>query len=256
MYRTGDAPEKPATMANDVLTANEYMVIAGHTWTLSMRTQDEFGTHFDRNAGFVIAVTGVGLSLSMALLAWLMVTGRARALQLAAEMTEELRHMAQHDQLTGLPNRALFSDRIHRELTHAKRYAGRFAVIFLDLDKFKPINDDFGHAVGDLMLQHVARRLQDSVRASDTVGRMGGDEFVVLMPELTESDAALGLAEKIRHAVGQPFIFDGHELTITCSLGVAIYPDDGTDEAALIKSADEAMYRAKDAGRNRTQLVD
>jgi diguanylate cyclase (GGDEF)-like protein len=258
MYRVGDVPEKPMVAASKVISANEYMVVAGHTWMLTLGTQEEFEARFGRSAGFVIALTGMGLSLSMALLAWFMVTGRARALQLAAEMTEELRHVAQHDQLTGLPNRALFNDRIQHALTHAERYGGQFAVIFLDLDKFKPINDNFGHAIGDLLLQQVARRLQESVRASDTVGRIGGDEFVVLIPELAGSDAAnaaLGLAEKIRHAVHQPFKVDGHDLTISCSLGVAVYPDDGTDEVALTKSADKAMYRAKDAGRNMIKLA-
>ena len=166
------------------LSVKEYMVVAGHTWTLTLATQAEFEDRFGRDSAFLIAVTGIGLSLSMALLAWFMITGRARALRLAAEMTEELRHMAQHDLLTGLPNRALFSDRVNRELAYARRHDGRFALIFLDLDKFKPINDSYGHAVGDVLLQQVARRLQDAVRASDTVGRIGGDEFVILMGEL------------------------------------------------------------------------
>ena len=250
MYRVGNAPETHISAEPDALNSNEYMVVAGHTWTLTLNTQDEFEARFGRNAGFVIALTGIVLSLSMALLAWFMVTGRSRALQLATEMTEELRHMAQHDQLTGLPNRALFSDRMRQALNSAKRYGGQFGVIFLDLDKFKPVNDNFGHAVGDLLLQQVARRLQDSVRSSDTVGRIGGDEFVVLVPVLTGMDAIFALTEKIRYAICQPFILDGHELSISCSLGVAVYPDDGTDEIALSKRADEAMYRAKEAGRN------
>jgi len=200
-------------------------------------------------------VAGTGLSLSMALLAWFMITGRARALRLAAEMTKELRHMAQHDPLTGLPNRALFSDRVQRELAYARRHDGRFAMIFLDLDKFKAINDNYGHAVGDRLLQQVAARLREVVRASDTVGRIGGDEFVVLMGELVAANTALALADKIRQAVRHPYRIDGRELNISCSIGVAIYPDDGDNEVALFKSADEAMYHAKEDGRDAIRLA-
>ncbi|MDD5296061.1 MAG: CHASE domain-containing protein [Rhodocyclaceae bacterium] len=255
MYRAGTVPGKRGTVAHDALSANEYMIVAGHTWTLMLSTQEEFEARYGRDTASVIAVTGVGLSLSMALLGWFMVTGRARALRLAAEMTEELRHMAQHDPLTGLPNRALFSDRVQRQLADAKRHGGRFAMIFLDLDNFKPINDNYGHAVGDRLLQLVARRLQDSIRASDTVGRIGGDEFVVLMADLSGPDAALGLAEKIREVVRQPLLVDGRELNISCSLGVAVYPDNGTDEMTLTKCADESMYRAKAGGRDCIQLA-
>ncbi|MBI2751119.1 MAG: GGDEF domain-containing protein [Burkholderiales bacterium] len=255
MYQTSDADGKPLVPAPGAQRVNEYMVVAGHTWTLALGTRSEFEGHPGRDVASVIAVTGVGLSLTLTLLAWFMVTGRTRALRLAAAMTEELRHMAQHDPLTGLPNRAMFSDRLQHELARARRQEGRFAVIFLDLDNFKPINDHFGHAVGDRLLQQVARRLQDAIRASDTVGRIGGDEFVVLMPELTEPEAASGLAEKIRQAVRQPFTVDDHQLCISCSLGVAVYPEDGIDEIALTKSADTAMYRAKERGRDSVQLA-
>lgn len=254
MYRSGAATGNRRPSAAP-LTASEYMVVGGHTWTLMLRTQEAFQARFGRSVASVIAVTGIGLSILLSLLVWFMVTGRSRALQLAAAMTEELRQMAQHDPLTGLPNRALFSDRVHHELAYAKRHEGHFAMIFLDLDNFKPVNDNYGHAVGDRVLQEVARRLQDSVRASDTVGRIGGDEFVVLMAELPKEEAALGLAEKIRQTVRQPYRVDGLELSLSCSLGVAVYPQDGKDEIALTKSADEAMYRVKDAGRDGVQMA-
>jgi diguanylate cyclase (GGDEF)-like protein len=241
--------------AGGAMSANEYMVVAGHTWTLTVATQHEFETRFGRNIALIIAVTGIGLSLSMALLAWFMINGRDRALLLAAEMTEELRQMAQHDALTGLPNRALFSDRVQNALAYARRHGTRFAIIFLDLDKFKPINDNYGHSVGDQLLQQAAKRLQESIRASDTVGRIGGDEFVLLVGELAEPDVALALAEKIRQALRHPYRIDDHELTISCSLGVAIYPDHGTNELELTKGADEAMYRAKETGRDSVQLA-
>lgn len=253
MYRAGDAARPAGGPA--ALQVKEYMVVAGHTWTLLLATQAEFAARFNADSAWVVAVTGVGLSLSMALLAWFMITGRARALQLAAKMTQELRHMAQHDPLTGLPNRALFSDRVQRELAYARRHDSRFALIFLDLDQFKPINDSHGHAVGDLLLRQVARRLQEALRAADTVGRIGGDEFVVLMGELSSTEDALALADKIRQEVRRPYLIEGRELRISCSLGVAVYPDDGTDEVTLVERADSAMYRAKEAGRDAVRLA-
>lgn len=255
MYRIGEPAGTSPSAHEDVLSAKEYMVVGGHTWTLNLSTQPLFAARFGQDAASIIAVAGIGLSLTLTLLAWFMVTGRSRALRLAAGMTEELRHMAQHDALTGLPNRALFSDRLQHELARAKRHGGHFALIFLDLDNFKPINDNYGHAVGDRLLQQVARRLHEGVRASDTVGRIGGDEFVMLVPELAEPEAALELAEKIRQVVRQPYMVDGRQLHITCSLGVAVYPEDGSDEIALTKRSDEAMYRAKESGRDSVRLA-
>lgn len=250
LYQTSNLNGSPIVAAPDGLQALEYMVVAGHNWTLDLGMRSNFDNHPGRDVATVIAVTGVGLSLTLALLSWFMVTGRARALRLAAEMTDELRHMAQHDPLTDLPNRAMFSHRLQDELERAKRHNGRFAVIFLDLDYFKPVNDHHGHAMGDRLLRQVARRLREAVRASDTVGRIGGDEFVVLLPELGGVDLAFTLAEKIRQSVRQPYTVDGLELCISCSLGVAVYPDDGHDELTLTQSADEAMYRAKEDGRD------
>lgn len=170
-------------------------------------------------------------------------------------MEERLAHMAQHDILTDLPNRALFSDRMHQAVTQARRDKTRLALMFLDLDNFKPINDTFGHHVGDLLLQAVAKRLQGSVRESDTVGRSGGDEFVVLLPLIDEAQDVLRVAEKIRQSIELPFQLPGYpNLAISSSIGVAIYPDQGTDEIELSKNADDAMYLAKAHGRNRVQL--
>jgi diguanylate cyclase (GGDEF)-like protein len=256
LYRTPDEAQRHPTGSAAPLSAKEYMVVAGHSWTLLLNTQSEFEDRFDRSAATVIAAAGTSLSLSLALLVWFMVTGRERALRLAAEMTDELRHMAQHDSLTHLPNRALFSDRLNQELARARRNDGRCALMFLDLDDFKQVNDNFGHAVGDHLLREFARRLQACVRAADTVGRLGGDEFVVLMPELKESNAALALAEKIRTALHDTFLVDGHSLLVSCSLGIAIYPEDGTDEISLTKNADRAMYRAKESGGDRVRVND
>lgn len=255
LYRTGGvAAIDEAQRQTAAVSANEYMVVAGHNWTLSLRTQALFEDRYGRGAETVIAVAGVFLSLLLALLTWLMINGRERALGLAAAMTEELRHMAQHDTLTGLPNRALFNDRLDQELARAKRQGGRFAMVFLDIDHFKPINDNFGHDVGDQVLRQVAKQLLASVRAADTVARIGGDEFVVLLAHLSESDTILALANKLHQALKSPFVVAGHQLAISCSVGVAVYPEDGTDASALTKGADDAMYRAKAAGRDGVRL--
>ncbi|WP_342619318.1 diguanylate cyclase [Rhodoferax sp. GW822-FHT02A01] len=240
----GDGPSA------ETLQSIEYMVLAGHNWTLLLRSKDSFESNFGRSMATGIAVGGAILGLVMALLAWQLIHGREMALRFASSMTEELRHMAQHDPLTGLPNRALFNDRLHQELARAKRQNGRFAMVFLDLDQFKPINDNYGHAIGDQILKEVAKRLQKCVRAADTVGRIGGDEFVVLLAHLSETDHVLELADKFRLALKAPFMVNGQPLALSCSVGVAVYPDNGTDAIALVKNADEAMYRAKDAGRD------
>jgi len=165
-----------------------------------------------------------------------------------------LRHMALHDILTGLPNRMLFSDRLQQEIAIAKRDKKYFAVMFLDLDKFKPVNDMFGHGVGDLLLKETAKRIQDCVRESDTVARFSGDEFIVLFRAIEHNQDAMVVAEKIRHALNQPFELAGQNLQISSSTGVAIYPDHGADEEQLLNNADIAMYCAKDNGRNMVQL--
>jgi diguanylate cyclase (GGDEF)-like protein/PAS domain S-box-containing protein len=167
---------------------------------------------------------------------------------------ELVQHMAHYDSLTDLPNRAMFDDRMQRALATAKREKRNFAVIFLDLDNFKPINDDLGHQFGDLMLKQVAIRLLDCVRESDTVARIGGDEFVVLLPIVDDEKDALLVATKIRHALNLPFQLAGRKLTISTSAGVAIYPEHGSEAIELLRNADLAMYVAKRSGRNRIQI--
>jgi diguanylate cyclase (GGDEF)-like protein/PAS domain S-box-containing protein len=163
-------------------------------------------------------------------------------------------HMAYHDSLTGLPNRALLSDRIERAVLNAQRTERLLAVMFLDLDRFKTINDSLGHVTGDALLKEVAGRLCGAVRASDTVARLGGDEFVVLVPHIRDSDEAAQVAEKIIDALAQPFPLDGHTLHITPSIGICICPNDGQDVETLMRHADAAMYHAKAAGRNTYQF--
>jgi diguanylate cyclase (GGDEF)-like protein len=162
----------------------------------------------------------------------------------------ELHYLAHHDALTALPNRMLLQDRINQAIELARRSGTQLAVMFLDLDRFKHINDSLGHAVGDLLLQSVARSLLGCVRHSDTISRQGGDEFVVLLPSIEHAaDAALS-AQKILLALALPHQVDGHVLHVSVSVGVSIYPYDGEDAETLIKSADTAMYCAKESGRN------
>jgi diguanylate cyclase (GGDEF)-like protein/PAS domain S-box-containing protein len=169
---------------------------------------------------------------------------------LALKMT----HSAQHDFLTGLPNRMLLSDRIGQAIAMASRHSSQLAVLFLDLDGFKRINDTLGHLTGDKLLQSVARRLAACVRGSDTVSRQGGDEFVVLLSELKHPEDVAALARKILRAVAQPHCVGEHALHVNTSIGVSIYPDDGLDAETLIKNADTAMYQAKEQGRGRYQF--
>jgi diguanylate cyclase (GGDEF)-like protein/PAS domain S-box-containing protein len=168
---------------------------------------------------------------------------------------EQMEYQAYHDVLTGLPNRLLFRDRIGVALAHAKRHRSAAAVMFLDLDQFKIVNDSLGHTIGDALLQAVAARLVASVRGHDTVARMGGDEFTVLLSDVVDSTNAATVAQKILEAVSYPMVVDGHELFVTTSIGIALYPGDGTDAETLLKNADRAMYHAKEQGRNNYQFA-
>lgn len=358
----------------------EYLVLAGRTWAVTVRSRDVSMLSSSKDSSTLIALGGAGFSLLLTLLAWVMLTKRARAMAAATEMTTELRevkerfelifntspdavvvsrcsdgivvdtnnrftaltgfereellglreadirlwanpaaqqkfmseveekgfcenfeanflmkngrervrlvsgkkfmiqdephvisitrdisdrkeielrmvHMAQHDSLTGLPNRALFYDLLQQQLAHAKRDKTRLALMFLDLDHFKPVNDTLGHAMGDLLLKEAALRMSDCVRQSDTVGRIGGDEFVVLLPVIKDHQDALLVAQKIRLAMAQPFILSGeHVVHISCSTGIATSPEHGDDEIELSKNADVALYLAKNRGRNRVEL--
>lgn len=172
----------------------------------------------------------------------------ARALSL------RMSYLAQHDSLTALPNRILFNDRLTQATTRARRQRQKLAVLFIDVDRFKHINDSLGHASGDRVLQSIAQRLLTCVRSSDTVSRQGGDEFVILLSDVTRAPDAAVSAEKILHALSAPHAIDQNELHITVSIGIATYPDDGNDAETLLQNADFAMYHAKDCGRNNYQF--
>jgi diguanylate cyclase (GGDEF)-like protein/PAS domain S-box-containing protein len=364
--------------------ASEFVVIAGHTWTVTVHSTPGFKALLDRDKSNIIALAGVVLGLLASLVGWQMATGRERAQRIARIMTRELkeseecwkfalegagdgvwdwniasdelrysdrlkaifgneevgnlncferwtsrihpddlateqarlqaclngkassyfsehrirwtdgawrwvseramvvshdpegrplrmigtisdiserrtaeervRHMAQHDPLTNLPNRLLFSDRLNQALARAKREKEHIALLFVDLDKFKPINDLHGHDVGDLVLKEVARRMRQCVRDSDTVARIGGDEFIILLSSVGSSNDAFLVAEKVRSAIARGYALAGLQLNISSSIGISIFPDDGDDVRTLSKNADNAMYRAKQAGHNNVQF--
>jgi diguanylate cyclase (GGDEF)-like protein/PAS domain S-box-containing protein len=177
-----------------------------------------------------------------------------RDVSVARAMALEMTHSAQHDFLTGMPNRMLLNDRVNQAIAWAQRNSKKVAVLFLDLDGFKHINDSLGHPTGDKLLQSIAKRLVDCVRGSDTVSRQGGDEFVVLLTEVSQSEDAAVTARRMLQTVAEAHSVDQHDLHVTTSIGVSVFPDDGMDAETLIKNADTAMYQAKENGRQSYQF--
>jgi diguanylate cyclase (GGDEF)-like protein/PAS domain S-box-containing protein len=168
--------------------------------------------------------------------------------------TRDMAYLAHHDVLTNLPNRLLFGERVANAIVLARRHLRQAAVLYVDLDGFKCINDTLGHALGDSLLLSVTERLVQSVRASDTVCRQGGDEFVVLLSEIDGADDAAASAGKLLRTLAEPYLLDGHTLHLTASIGIALYPKDGREVVELLHSADGAMYAAKRLGRNQFQF--
>ena len=177
-----------------------------------------------------------------------------RDVSAARAMAVQMMHSAEHDFLTGLPNRMLLNDRVNQAIAAAPRHNKKVAVLFLDLDGFKHINDSLGHPIGDKLLQSIAKRLVNCVRGSDTVSRQGGDEFVVLLSEMEQSEDAAISALRLLQAVAEAHTIDQHDLHVTTSIGVSVFPDDGKDAETLIKNADTAMYQAKENGRQSYQF--
>src|SRR5688500_12051654 len=201
---------------------------------------------------FAIGLTDLVLQFAMGLgmIIWLLEDER----QATVEAAQQIQHLAFHDILTGLPNRQLFLDRLDHAIAHAHRAGNQLAVLFLDLDRFKIINDSLGHGMGDRLLQAVAQRMREIMRDVDTVTRIGGDEFTILAPALHSADDAITVARKVRDAIKHPFVVDGRELFISTSIGISMYPSDGDDPETLVKNADIAMYQAKAKGRDVFQL--
>jgi diguanylate cyclase (GGDEF)-like protein len=178
--------------------------------------------------------------------------GREVKIQVSTDITErkiieqQLHYNAYHDSLTGIANRLLFYERLKQELDRAKKNSSKLALIFIDLNKFKPVNDQYGHDIGDLLLQEVARRLLSSVEEKDLVARMGGDEFVLLLPQVKERDDVIQVIDKINAALEDPCQLSlTLALTVSAAIGTAIYPDDGTSENELLNAADGRMYTNK-----------
>ena len=169
-------------------------------------------------------------------------------------MEAQLLYAAGHDDLTALPNRTLLLDRLQTSLTLADREQVGLSVLFIDIDGFKDVNDSYGHAVGDLLLQQIAAKLVACVRKSDTVGRLGGDEFLIILNKVNNAKDALLVAEKIRAVLSEKFVIEGSSLSVSASIGVARYPDDGNDPVDLVQSADQAMYKAKNNGGDKVIL--
>ena len=169
---------------------------------------------------------------------------------------DKVRHLAHHDALTGLPNRRLLEDRLEQALVRARRQHLNVAVLFVDLDRFKNVNDTLGHRIGDLLLRAVALRLRESLREGDTVSRVGGDEFVLILPDMATTLAASDTAHKLLESLAQPYAIENHMLNVTPSIGIGIFPKDGTDVETLISRADVAMYHAKQMGRKNYQVFD
>ncbi len=192
-----------------------------------------------------LIITGILFRLS-----WQLQQSRRRAMEEHIAHAKRVEHLAYHDSLTGLPNRSFFSRLLNHGIAEAQRYERCFALLFLDLDRFKIINDTLGHNAGDELLIEVAKRLSNSLRETDTVARLGGDEFVVLLPEMNEEKQLSAVAKKILSAVEKPFHLAGQDLRITVSIGICAYPLDGEDEQTLLKNADIAMYHAKEGGKN------
>jgi diguanylate cyclase (GGDEF)-like protein len=221
---------------------------------------DEQMTGAQRQSRVYVAWAAVGSVLVVLILgllgrmSWQLVQGRLRESETKLVHAERVEYLAYHDGLTGLPNRSMFSKLLGHSISEAHRYDRRLAVAFLDLDRFKQINDTLGHEAGDQLLKEVASRLTGCVRQSDTVARLGGDEFVVLLPELADEKYASVVAQKILAAVAKPFSLMGQEFRVTASIGISTYPQDGLDEQTLTKNADIAMYQAKAEGKNNFQF--
>ncbi|MDP1705351.1 MAG: EAL domain-containing protein [Sulfurimicrobium sp.] len=222
--------------------ANDWnQVLAGSSYDIEYRIQTSHGIRWVRDRAEVV-FDGEGKALAL--------IGTVQYITENKEKEAQIEFLAFHDPLTRLPNRLLAKDHLEMAAAYASRTHTRVALLFLDLDNFKTINDSLGHAVGDALLKAVAARLRDSVRSTDTISRQGGDEFLMLLPDASDTEAITDIAQKVLRTLNAPFDIDGHQLATSASIGIAVYPDDGSDFDTLLKKADTAMYQAKKAGRS------
>ena len=244
-----------------LFVTQQTLEVGGQTWTLVMRTLPRFENSIDRAQSWLILGGGTLLSLLLLGFLYSLATQHANVHDRASQLTQDLqqseqrfRHLAHHDPLTGLPNRTLLQDQFARALGRARRSNNNLAILFIDLDRFKTINDSLGHSAGDALLREVADRIRLTVREFDTVARMGGDEFVILLTDLAEPADAGRVAQHVLVSLAKVTIIDGHPLHVTSSIGISLFPDDGEDFDELLKHADAAMYLAKENGRNGYQF--
>ena len=238
-------------LPSDQIAWSQTIPVADRQWQLSVYIPEGGAAASGVPASWWVGIAGFLLAALIQLM-MLGITGRSAQLKAAHE---ELSRLALYDPLTGLPNRTLFFDRLHMDLRHTSREAKRHALLFIDLDRFKEINDAFGHSAGDQVLREAARRMQNLVRENDTVARMGGDEFLVLLHDVGEASAALRVAEKLLESLCQPIYWRGEALPMNCSIGLAVFPDHAIDQEGLIRAADAAMYRAKAEGRGQIRVA-
>jgi diguanylate cyclase (GGDEF)-like protein len=232
------------------------MISLHNGWTVTTFADVAGGGVFAYGTALALLLTGILLSLLVGILSLVLATGRTRALRLVEKRTNELRYQSLHDALTGLPNRALILDRIGQLLTRSRRQRTLGAVLFVDLDDFKDVNDTLGHAAGDRLLVAVAARLETTLREADTIGRMGGDEFVVLIDGASLEAAPELVAERLLDVMRQPFDLDQDSLPIIVSASVGIAMGDRAYPEDLLRDADVALYQAKGAGKNRYEVFD
>ena len=217
-------------------------IVAGQTWKGEIVDQHKDGTHYTVDEVITPLFDDKGVIKHFLAI--------QHDITLKKQQSEHDHHLAYHDVLTDLPNRALFLEALKKAIAHANRTLGMFATLFLDLDGFKPINDRFGHHVGDQLLRAVAERLRGTVRDADTVARFGGDEFAILISELVDNHTVTALAKKLIESISRPFDFQGQRIDVRISIGIAMYPPDGDDPETLLIHADMAMYEAKSCGGN------
>lgn len=261
LYDSDNHPHFDDANFHPLFSTQQTLEIAGQTWTLELHTLPAFENAIDRTKSSLILGGGALLSFLLFGFLYSISTQHASVKVRASKLTQDLqqseerfRHLAYHDPLTELPNRALLHDHGVRAIGRARRSRNHVAILFLDLDRFKTINDSLGHSIGDALLKEVAQRIRSTVREFDTVARMGGDEFVVLLTDLADPAAAGGVAQHILESLSKVTVIDDHSLHVTPSIGISLFPDDGNDFDQLLRHADAAMYLAKENGRNGYQF--